>query len=601
MANYVIVGAGASGLYTAYRLLQAGRLCEGDTVNLYEWGQTPGGRIFTYKFNEPQWKEQGLYVELGGMRFSADKRFPNLPEEDCEGHVLVQTMILEMGLGNKVRTFGQSYPRLYYLRGKHFYENQLRAPVMGALPYGFNQQFLDFLKPLPANTDLTADTLLGQVAGLFAPNLGSSNKDRRKWCTYYESGLVPRTVATKAFPAATPITDIGYWNMLYDQLGDEGFDYVSDGTGYSSNVMNWNSADAMQANNDYGSGSPYMRIDGGYSQLFFALAAKIDELGGKLHYGHRLASLKETQDHSQTTCTFHNAQDQPVTVVADHLFLAMPRRSLELVAEGCEPTYMLNLPEVKLWLESSLDQPAIKAVLVFDEAWWTHPDCLHPPVLLWPPDSPQPPPTTAQQVGGATITDLPLRMVYYFANNVVDGPGASQGPYVLLASYDDMNYSDFWRQMEISGEYTQAPSTVRQPLTGPTALAPESPFAQLLVKQLAEVHGMQAHDIPMPSAVYFQDWGQDPFGGGYHGWASHYNICKAMDSVRAPYEKILNRPKTKTYIVGSCYSFDQAWVEGAFCTAESVLRDFLHIPAARNTGGYHLVCTPGKTGPEAKA
>ena len=44
-------------------------------------------------------------------------------------------------------------------------------------------------------------------------------------------------------------------------------------------------------------------------------------------------------------------------------------------------------------------------------------------------------------------------MVYYFANNIPCGPGAKGGPYVMLASYDDMNYSGFWREVELSGDY----------------------------------------------------------------------------------------------------------------------------------------------------
>lgn len=36
---------------------------------------------------------------------------------------------------------------------------------------------------------------------------------------------------------------------MYDQLGGEGFNYVADGDGYTSNVINWNAADALQANN----------------------------------------------------------------------------------------------------------------------------------------------------------------------------------------------------------------------------------------------------------------------------------------------------------------------------------------------------------------
>lgn len=268
----------------------------------------------------------------------------------------------------------------------------------------------------------------------------------------------------------------------------------------------------------------------------------------------------------------------------------MPRRSLEIVAAGCSQSYMLNRPEVKFWLESSIDQPAVKAIMVFDEPWWTTLDCAYPPNLLWPSDAPQPAPPAGQQVGGATITDLPLRMVYYFGNNVQNGPGNKGGPYVLLASYDDMTYTDFWRQVELSGDYAIAPSSIRQPLHGPTKVDSRSSFAELLRKQLAELHGIAVEKVPSPSAVYFQDWGQDPYGGGYHGWASHFNICQAMDYVRAPYSKILGNTSTKTYIVGSCYSFDQAWVEGAFCTAQSVLEEFFGFAKDRYASGYQLVC-----------
>jgi hypothetical protein len=100
--------------------------------------------------------------------------------------------------------------------------------------------------------------------------------------------------------------------------------------------------------------------------------------------------------------------------------------------------------------------------------------------------------------------------------------------------------------------------------------------------------------VPTPTAIYFQDWGQDPFGGGYHGWSAHYDICRAMDCIRAPYQKVLGDGDRRTYIIGSCYSFDQAWVEGAFCVAESVLRDFIHLnpfpPKNPKVPDYVLVC-----------
>ncbi|HTC02758.1 MAG TPA: FAD-dependent oxidoreductase [Xanthobacteraceae bacterium] len=598
MTNYVIVGAGAAGLYTAYRLLNGGTLNAGDTVRLFEWSDRPGGRICTYTFPAsvypPGTSPNGLYCEFGGMRFATDANFPN-PAKIVEGHVLVQQTIIALNLQGKVVPFQESTNRMYYLRGRNVYETTITS--LGGLPYNFNSEFGQFVTNNKVPTPYTADNLLGAIAGLFAPGLGSANAQRSAWCSYYANGTVTSGAATPSFPANTPVRDMGYWNLLYDQFGDEGFDYTADGTGYTSNVINWNSADAMQANNDYGSTSQYMRLDGGYSILFEALANQITALaanypGSGIFYNQRLVSLEESKTDNTTTCNFvrHGGRESSFsTEHADVLFLAMPRRALEMIAEE-SPAYMLNTSAMKYFLESSIDQPAIKAVLVFDQAWWTSPSCTYPPNLVAPYNAPPNTPTS-QWVGGATITDLPLRMVYYFANNIPCGPGAKGGPYVMLASYDDMNYSGFWREVELSGDYSTAPSQIRQPLTGPTSVPVDSAFAGLLLKQLAEVHGIAAENVPAPTAVYYQDWGQDPFGGGYHGWASHYNICQVMDSIRAPYQKILNNSARQTYIIGSCYSFDQAWVEGALCVAESVLQDFVGLPPLNpHIGNYTLIC-----------
>jgi hypothetical protein len=43
------------------------------------------------------------------------------------------------------------------------------------------------------------------------------------------------------------------------------------------------------------------------------------------------------------------------------------------------------------------------------------------------------------------------------------------------------------------------------------------------------------------------------------------------------------------FIVGSAYSDDQAWVEGAFCTAESVLNDFFGIDPIIDDANYPFI------------
>jgi hypothetical protein len=594
VAHTVIVGAGASGLYTAYRLLKDGGLAAGDTVKLYEWSRRPGGRIHTYTFPEDV-GGNGLYCEFGGMRFATDSQFP---AATTEGHRLVQNVIIDLDLAPKVVPFGKSDNRLYYLRGQHVYENDLNE--VGTLPYSFNDEFRAFLEHNKVAPPYTADNIIGAIAGVFAPNLGDANADRPAWCAYFGEGVVPDAGATTSFPAGTPVRDIGYWNLLYDQLGDEGYDYAADGNGYASNVINWNAADAFENNNDVGSTTNYMRLDGGYSLLFDALAAQITELasaypGSGIFYEQQLTGLSESETDSTTICTFtdHAGSAGTYTVDADQLFLAMPRRALEMVAPGCPAGYLLNDARVKYFLEASINQPAIKAVLVFDEAWWTSPECEYPPQLEWP--GPGPEPADAQKVGGPTVTDLPLRMVDYFANNIPGGPGASGGPYVLLASYDDMTYASFWHELETEGDYRVAPSLICQPLNGPTQMPAGSALAGILIKQLAEVHGVKVEDVPAPRGVFFQDWGQDPYGAGYHGWASHYDICNVMDRVRAPYQRILGDPSRKTYVIGSCYSFDQGWAEGALCTAESVLQEFVGLPPFREIADYKLICNGDET------
>ena len=77
------------------------------------------------------------------------------------------------------------------------------------------------------------------------------------------------------------MTDIGYWDLMFDQLGPEGFAYTADGNGYTSNIINWNSAVAVQANNEFTPGNEYKTLTTGYSSMFNALFDAIVKLAKK--------------------------------------------------------------------------------------------------------------------------------------------------------------------------------------------------------------------------------------------------------------------------------------------------------------------------------
>src|SRR5258708_32349513 len=105
---------------------------------------------------------------------------------------------------------------------------------------------------------------------------------RAEWCKFYRDGkILVEMQDSSVFQKGDRMTDIGYWDLMYDQLGPEGFSYTADGNGYTSNIINWNSAVAIQSNNEFVPGNEYKTLTTGYSSIFTALFAAIVQLSKK--------------------------------------------------------------------------------------------------------------------------------------------------------------------------------------------------------------------------------------------------------------------------------------------------------------------------------
>ena len=136
--TYSIFGAGAAGLYTAWRLLngeatsKAGAtklLGAGDVLALYDWGKydfskkapgtrEPGARVCTWHYRDDR---QQSYLELGGMRYaewSADSQ---------SGHRLVTEVIQRLGLDDISVDFNESLDQLLFLRNRNLYLAEIGA------------------------------------------------------------------------------------------------------------------------------------------------------------------------------------------------------------------------------------------------------------------------------------------------------------------------------------------------------------------------------------------------------------------------------------------------------------------------------------------
>ena len=584
MATYSIFGCGPAGLYTGWRLVTSGKLSSDDTICLYDWGKyefsndnlgtrSPAGRICTYHYRN---KPGNSYIEMGGMRYIEwNHKDPKGP-----GHRLVTTVIQDLDLDKDSEPFNTTDDPLFYLRQKNFYSSQI-SPLTPA-PYNADHALAE--QP-PDNTfNYVADQAIGKPGP----------ETRIDQCKFYNDGELPDKFKSAVFQPGDPLKNIGYWNLMFDQLGSEGYQYAAAGGGYTSNVINWNSADALIYNSEFAPGGKFRTLKNGYSSIFAALFEKIrnvctqNSITWKYHPQTRLRSIYLDSDrNNQITFTLATAQAPfkiSSTSTTDHAFLAMPPGSLSIVAEATryhedKIVDVLNYEKVALYRESVIEQPSYKIAMFFDTDWWKN--AKYPPKLEE---------TGKKNVFGPTITDTPLRQVYYFGNNGLNQP---QPVYAMLTSYDDERFVRFWQEMELSVHDTRKTplSWGLQPLKGPQKAT--DAMVNMLRAQLARVHngpGADISSVPNPLETVFMDWSQKPFSAGYHAWAAHYNIDDVMQKIRKPTQLMDDGVDANLYIVGSAFSNDQAWVEGAFCTSESVLNDFFGLKPIISEEYYPFIC-----------
>jgi hypothetical protein len=665
MKTYSIFGAGAAGLYTAWRLLGGGdaesekhnpkTLNSGDTLELYDWGKyafnkknpgtrAAGARVCTWHYED---NPNASYLEVGGMRYSAWNG-----KKDGGGHRLVTTVIQKLGLDKDSVPFNTSANPLYYLRAKNMYLNDITSS--NPAPYNVNNY---------GATD-SPDTGFTAIQDIALTPDQAGKMTRAEWCKFYKEGTIQTELGDSSiYKKGDLLKDIGYWNLMFDQLGSEGYQYVSDGNGYTSNVINWNAADAIQSNNEFTPGTEYKTLKTGYSSMFTALFDEITERAQKkgvkfdYHPDTRLHSILQMDGavHYWTATREHpdKATGERTT---DAAWMAMPRYALDLVSQATryqphQGVDVLNHRKVQLYLESAIMQPSYKVGMFFDQEWWLNTAATPPAypakiisyeitdaVLESLGNSDFPAQyihaikrtegskaslvetpfdsagsffkaiescidkrlTIAQETLllqlsqrnsiGPSITDTPIRQVVYFGNNALNDEGTHV--YGLLASYDDEQYTTFWQELELgpNGVRKVAVSENYQPLEGPRKV-PEG-MVKMLRAQLAAIHfgpGANYTAVPAPLEARYMDWSLPPFNAGYHAWSAHYDIGDVQRKIRKP-SQLIDGADANIFIVGETYSNDQAWVEGAYCTSESVLNDFFGVKPIIDKHDYPFIC-----------
>jgi monoamine oxidase len=543
VSKYAVIGAGPSGTYTAWRLAQQAEdlgispsdILIADPFRI-EGKPHIGGRLWSARLPGAGRIRR---AELGGMRF-------------LDSQVTVCSLVEYLNL--PVVNFPvDSASTSFMLRSALLGSGDFSDPAK--VPYSLSGR----------ERGMSPGTLMKYAVQSIVPEAP------------YLSSAEWRQIHGRFRFQGELLRDQGAWTVLQTVLSQDGFALVQNGSGYDTFTTNWNAADAMQwMMADFSPSSQYLYVKNGFETVPRTLFEQATALGVR-YQNWRLKAW--THGGRGVILTFDTGNDSEVRWEAEHLILAMPRRSIELIDRPPSKTLDQMLPAVT-------PEHMFKFFVGYPYPWW-------------------------RALGsslGRTVTDGPLRQVYYWGSNdqgffphgapdanvaSADAdrlPGGRHGQAdhpqnSLLMVYCDGRNTGYWKPLfdavksddknglvhdagELAGcELHDANSHFRV-LDIATCRRQQSVRVLLaaIAHEMKAAHGISY--VPEPYVLAYADWTVDPFGGAYNLWKPGYDSHTITNAIRTPYGT--NVP---VFIVGEAYSLRQGWVEGALQTAEQLCEE----------------------------
>jgi monoamine oxidase len=331
--------------------------------------------------------------------------------------------------------------------------------------------------------------------------------------------------------------------------------------GYESVVANWNAAEAI----------PWFLKDFDIVE-YFTVVEGMDKIPDKLYTAFR----REIQDPSclrtdyflqeiekgpaSLKLVFRNeALGEYATTFAKRVILAMPRHALEKIRlkgfSDAPEEFGLVQGDTIEDLDSVTSHPMAKLFLGYEDAWWSKSDIFG-------------------STTGKLTTDSPLRQVYFIGPES-HSADSEKVPSLLMASYSDSHYVDFWkplypRSIKWDPFYIGDPASMT--IEHETILGAFGIGDNVINKAVRLTEKLYpGKQIPHPYMGLLVTWDGPPYYGGWHTWNVHQKPWVLREQLRRPFRS------AELYVCGEAYSREQGWVEGALRSAESVLRE-LGVP-----------------------
>jgi monoamine oxidase len=549
--DVAIVGGGISGIYSGWRLATAkpgecatlkGPTGKNDKlkVAVFEGSQRIGGRLLSAR---PPGFPDTTTCEIGGMRFVSSQ-------------TLIRSLVEnELKLPHYKQVVNEPN-NLVYLRGKQLRFSQVQDA--SALPYNLDWAEAQYV----AKNDPSG--LIGWAIAKLLPEVNILTGDAL------------HKYLREANVAGTPLYQHGFWNLLARALSPDAYAVARSLVGYDCLGSNANAVDLITEYFDFTPGVQYYLFNHGYNSVPWTLQKKFEEAGGEVVQGAWVSGFDRTtlEDGSMGVVLHFRGDRPPITARA--IILGMPRRALELLQREGPVFDPEQAPHLQHLLNSVRPIPLYKLFLAYEYPWWN-------------------------AVGvseGRSLTDTPVRQLYYWPTN----PGAKTPPATgksLLMAYNDATNVDFWAglggaitpamqspgalqhfrhlapgirmfEAQHAGEERSDGGGFSQRLRNnwDEHKAPHEMVMEMH-RQIKLMHNIQY--APKPVDAAFMDWSADPYGGGVNFWNRGYKSWEVLHQMTHPVGDF------PCYICGEAYSTNQTWVEGALQTAEIVLQKHLGL------------------------
>ena len=143
---------------------------------------------------------------------------------------------------------------------------------------------------------------------------------------------------------------------------------------------------------------------------------------GELYLNHRLKTFDRTSEGLIRLNFVDRAGHSLPPVFAKHLILAIPKRSLELLAVENQHNFLFSNSTFQNNIQTVSGNPAYKLFLGYRHPWWHLLDIQ----------------------GGASATDLPMQKCYYFGTESAQGGDPNNHNSLLLSVFSDNIAAGFW-------------------------------------------------------------------------------------------------------------------------------------------------------------